>query len=134
MSIIGFNFEKIMIERKGKINSQLKIKNNLSIVNVEQEKLNLTSSGDVLKFNFEYTAEYEPKVGKIVLEGHILVMDDPKQVKEVLDGWKKDKKLPKEMMPQILNTILAKCNIRPLSLTQDVNLPPHIKLPILKTN
>jgi len=134
MSIIGFNFEKIMIERKGKINSQLKIKNNLSIVNVEQEKLNLTSSGDVLKFNFEYTAEYEPKVGKIVLEGHILVMDDPKQVKEVLDGWKKDKKLPKEMMPQILNTILAKCNIRALSLTQDVNLPPHIKLPILKTN
>ena len=134
MSIIGFNFEKIMIERKGKINSQLKIKNNLSIVNVEQEKLNLTSSGDVLKFDFEYTADYEPKVGKISLEGHILVMDDPKRVKEVLGGWKKDKKLPKEMMPQILNTVLAKCNIKALGLTQEVNLPPHIKLPMLKNN
>lgn len=133
MSIIGFNFEKIVVEKKNKISSKLSVKNNLSIVNVEQEKLNLTNSGDVLKFNFEYTVDYEPKIGQIFLGGNILVMEDSKKVKEILDDWVKDKKLPKELMSQILNTILAKCNIKALGLTQEVNLPPHIKLPILKT-
>jgi hypothetical protein len=132
MAIIGFNFEKIIVEKKNKINSKLSIKNNLSIVNIEQEKLNLTNSGDVLKFNFEYTANYEPKIGQIVLAGHILVMEESIKVKEILEEWSKDKKLPKDLMSQILNTILAKCNIKALSLTQEVNLPPHIKLPMLK--
>jgi hypothetical protein len=132
MSIIGFNFEKITVEKKNKITSKLNVKNNLSIVNVEQEKLNLTSTGDVLKFNFEYTANYEPKIGQIFLGGHILVMEESPKVKQILEDWKKDKKLPKELMSQILNTILAKCNIKALGLTQEVNLPPHIKLPMLK--
>ena len=132
MSIIGFNFEKIMVEKTNKINSKLNIKNNLSIVSVEQENLNLTNSGDVLKFNFEYVTDYEPKIGKIELTGHLLLMEDAAKVKEILEGWSKNKKLPKSLMPQILNTVLAKCNIKALSLTQEVNLPPHIKLPILK--
>ena len=133
MSIVGFNFEKIMIEKKNKVNSNLKIKSNLSITSVDQEKLNVTSSGDVLKFNFEYTADYEPNVGKILLLGNLLYMEDKDKVKIILDDWKKDKKLPKQLMEQIFNTILAKSNIKALSLTQEVNLPPHIKLPILKS-
>ncbi len=132
MSIVGFNFEKIMIEKTGKVNSDLKIKSNLSITDVDQEKLNVTSSGDVIKFNFEYTADYAPSVGKIQLLGNLLYMEDKEKVKKLLDDWKKDKKLPKPLMAQIFNTILAKSNIKALSLTQEVNLPPHIKLPILK--
>ena len=133
MSIVGFNFEKIMIEKKGKVNSNLKIKSNLSITDVDQEKLNVTSSGDVIKFNFEYTADYDPGVGKIQLLGNLLYMEDKDKVKVLLEDWKKDKKLPKPLMAQIFNTILAKSNIKALSLTQEVNLPPHIKLPILKS-
>ena len=133
MSIVGFNFEKIMIEKKGKVNSNLKIKSNLSITDVDQEKLNVTSSGDVIKFNFEYTADYDPGVRKIQLLGNLLYMEDKDKVKVLLEDWKKDKKLPKPLMAQIFNTILAKSNIKALSLTQEVNLPPHIKLPILKS-
>jgi hypothetical protein len=132
MSIVGFNFEKIMVEKKNKVNSNLKIKSNLSITNLEQEKLNLTSAGDILKFNFEYSVDYEPEVGKILLNGNLLYMEEPEKVKTILADWKKDKKLPKPLMAQIFNTILAKSNIKSLSLTQEVNLPPHIKLPILK--
>lgn len=134
MPVIGFNFEKIMIEKKNKIAGKLNIKNNLTITNLEQEKINITGSEEVIKFNFKYTVEYDPKVGQILLEGNVLFMEEKKKVKEILDEWKKDKKLSKELAPMILNTILAKCNIRSLSLTQEVNLPPHIKLPILKKN
>ena len=59
-------------------------------------------------------------------------MEDEGKTKLILDGWKKDKQLPKDLAPKILNTILAKCNIKALNLTQEVNLPPHIRLPILK--
>jgi hypothetical protein len=133
MPIVGFNFEKIRIEKKNKITEKLNVKNDLAIVGLEQEKLNISGSEDVLKFNFKFTVNYEPKVGEILLEGNVLYMEEGTKAKEILDGWRKDKKLPKELAPKLLNTILAKCNIKALTLTQDVNLPPHIKLPILKS-
>ena len=98
---------------------------------VEQEKIALGKSEEVLKFNFEYVINYEPNVGKIAITGNILHMDEPKKIKEILDDWKKQKKLPKELAPRILNTILSKCNIKALILSQDINLPPHIKMPFV---
>ena len=56
-------------------------------------------------------------------------MDDSKSVKEILDGWKKDKRLPKETMTNVLNTILGKCNVEALILSERINLPPPIPLP-----
>ena len=134
MSIIGFNFKKISAEKDNKVTGKINIKNNLSIKNVEQEKLSLGKSEDVLSFNFRYSVDYEPQVGKIVLEGNILCMEDPKKVKSILDSWKKDKKIPEDIAPPILNTILARCNIKSLTISQDLNLPPHIRLPIVKNS
>ena len=133
MPIVGFNFEKIVVEKKNKITEKLNIKNDLAIVGLEQEKLNISGSDDIIKFNFKFSVDYEPKVGEILLEGNVLYMDEESKAKEILLGWKKDKKIPKDLAPQILNTILAKCNIKALTLTQEVNLPPHIRLPILKS-
>lgn len=121
-----------MVEKQNQIKEKLNIKNNLAVTSIEKEKLNLAGSEEVLKFNFKYSVDYEPKVGQILLTGHILFMEDASKVKEIYDGWKKEKKIPSELAPHILNTILAKCNIKALGLTQEVNLPPHIKLPILK--
>lgn len=132
MPIVGFNFEKIMIERQNKITGKLSIKNNLNITNIEKEKLNITNSEDVLKFNFSYTVVYEPEVGQINIAGHLLFMDNSKQIKDILSDWEKKKSLPKELAPQILNTILARCNIKSLGLSQEVGLPPHVRLPLIR--
>nr|MBA4405186.1 hypothetical protein [Nanoarchaeum sp.] len=132
MPIVGFNFEKIIVERQNKITGKLDIKNNLNITSVEKEKLNITNTEDVLKFNFNYTVNYEPNVGLINIAGHLLFMDNAKQVKDILTDWEKKKSLPKELAPQILNTILAKCNIKSLSLSQEVGLPPHVRLPLIR--
>ncbi|MBS3172577.1 hypothetical protein J4438_03285 [Candidatus Woesearchaeota archaeon] len=132
MPIVGFNFEKIMVERKNKITGKLDIKNNLTITNVEKEKLNITNSEDILKFNFNYTVNYQPEVGQININGHLLLMESPKQIKDILIDWEKQQKLPKDLAPQILNTILSKCNIKSLSLSQEVGLPPHVRLPLIR--
>jgi hypothetical protein len=134
MPIVGFNFDKIGAKKDNKITGKVQIKNNINVTSVEQEKLSITSSEDILKFNFEFKTTYEPKVGGLQINGHILYMDEPKKIEEIMNSWKKNKSLPKALSPLILNTVLARCNIKALMMSQDVNLPPHIKLPIVKPN
>jgi hypothetical protein len=133
MAIIGFNFNKINVEKseigKGKVN----ISNNVAIKNIESKGISLgKDKQDALRFSFEFTSKYEPKLGNILLGGDVLFLTDAKKSKEIVDGWKKDKKVPKDIMAGILNTVLAKCNIQALILSQEVNLPPPIPLPKVK--
>lgn len=134
MPIIGFNFDKIGAKKDNKITGKVQVNNNINITDVQQEKLSITSSEDILKFNFEFKAAYEPKIGAIQINGHLLYMDDPKKIDDIAKSWRKDKKLSKEISAPVINSILARCNIKALTLSQDVNLPPHIKLPILQQN
>ncbi len=132
MTIVGFNFEKIQAERTSNLQGNINIRNNLNIIDVAQENLPIQKSEDVLKFTFEYVVEYMSDVGLIKIAGHILFMDDPKKTKEIIKYWKKEKKVTDEVMQQIINTILFRCSIKALSLSQEVNLPPHIPLPLLE--
>ena len=65
----------------------------------------------------------------IILEGDVLFLEKPEKIKEILDDWKKNKKLPNEVAAPILNTALSRCNIESLILSKEVNLPPPIPLP-----
>jgi hypothetical protein len=132
MPIVGFNFDKIGAKKDNKITGKIEIKNNVSIVSVEQEKLSITSSDDIIKFTFEFKASYEPKIGAIQINGHILYMDEPKKIEAIMKEWKKNKSIPKTLAPLIINTALGKSNIKALTLSQEVNLPPHIRLPLIK--
>ncbi len=129
MPLVGFNFDKIIIEKLGKIEGKIDIKNNLGIDKVEQEKISLTPSEEVLKFTFNYEILYEPEIGKISMIGHLLYMDKPSEIDGILKYWKKNKKVPKELIPLLLNAVLSRCSVKALALAQDVNLPPHLSLP-----
>lgn len=130
MTIVGFNFTKIHVERKKMVKGKINIKNNVSIKKVEEADLSLGKNKQSgLRFIFEFTSNYEPKVGEIILGGEVLYLMDEKHVKDVLKGWKKNKKVPKELTAGILNTVLQKCNIQALVLSRDINLPPPIPLP-----
>ena len=61
-------------------------------------------------------------------------MDEPKKIEDILKTWKKDKSLHKDITQLIINAVLSRCNIKALELSQDVNLPPHIRLPLIKPN
>ena len=129
--IVGFGFTKLNAEKNEQAKGKIDINNNVTIKDVKEDNFSLgkDKQQDVLRFIFEFTSTYEPNIGKIFFEGELLYLEDPKRVKEILGSWKKDKKLPKEIMADLLNTILAKCNIKALILSQEVNLPPPIPLP-----
>ena len=134
MTIVGFNFTRIEAEKKEIMKGKININNNVSIKNVEEKKFSLSSDKQkVMGFGFEFSAKYDPDVGSIRINGDVLYMDNAGKAKEILDGWKKDKKLPKDIMPVILNTVLNKCNIQALILSEQINLPPPIPMPKLQT-
>ena len=128
--IVGFGFTKITAERKEAAKGKIDINNNVTIKNVEESDLSLgKDKQSILKFIFEFTSKYEPAIGSIMFEGEILYLEEPKKIKEILNSWKKDKKVPKELMTGLLNTILAKCNVQALIVSQEINLPPPIPMP-----
>lgn len=132
MPIIGFNFDKITVEKMNPIMGRVQVKNNMAIKNVEQQELLLGKKKEnVLKFSFEFSSMYEPKIGLIDLKGHILFMEEANELKKIIEGWKKKKFIPQDLMTFLLNTVLVRCNIKTLVLANEVNLPPHIKLPTI---
>ncbi len=135
MPVVGLNFTRIEVERKGALKGNVNIHNNVAIKSVEKSDVDISSDKQlVAKFNFEFTSKYEPELGKIIFNGNLLFMDEQKKIKEVIDTWKKEKKVEKELMTTILNTILSKCNIQALILSDSVNLPPPIPLPKVEVN
>jgi hypothetical protein len=129
MAVIGFNFTKILIERKGPVKGKVNINNNVGITSVEETPLDINSAKKALKLEFQFTSTYEPNVGNIEMTGEVIYLLDQEKAEEAVKSWKKNKKLDKEMMTQALNNILAKCNIEALILSKDMNLPPPIPLP-----
>lgn len=132
MPFIGFNFDKIFAERKiDELKENISVKHNLNIKDLIEEEINLEKKQEVLKFKFEFLLKYEPNVGEVKIEGHLLFLESQKKMKEIVQNWKKDKKLPPEITQSLFNTILTKSNIKALQLSQDLNLPPHIPMPRL---
>ena len=130
MTIIGFTFTKMSIEKEGTIRGKISINNNVSIKDVVEVDLALGKAKQkALKFTFEFTSKYEPKVAEILLRGELLYLGDERKIKEITDKWKKDKKIPKDVTKVLLDHVLAKCNIQALILSKDINLPPPIPMP-----
>ena len=135
MPIVGFNFSKVYVEKKiTKVEEKLKIqiRNDVLITNVEEEKLPTgKSKADGLKFDFKFSLRYEPGVGEVELLGFVYYLDEVEVIKTIYKNWKKDKKIPQEITENIVNTVLLKGSVKALSLAQEVNLPPHLALPVV---
>lgn len=137
MAVIGFNLKKILVERKGLVRGEVKVGTKMNIVNVKKEETKIITGKNVLALDFEFIIKYmgvEDSIGNVAninFEGTVLYLIDPKETKKILEDWKK-KELPEELKLKVLNTILAKCNIKALVLEEDLGLPPHIPLPKFK--
>ncbi len=130
MPVVGLHFNKIVVEKISPVKGKVQVNNNVVIQDVEKTDLSVGSAKQgALKFSFEFTAKYEPKIADMVFNGHLTFFEKPEKVKEIADSWKKDKKIPKDVMSSVLNTVLSRCNIEALILAREVNLPPPIPLP-----
>jgi len=133
MAIVGFSFKKIDVVKNENVKGKININNNVSIKDVTQSTLTFGNSEQPsLLFKFSFTTKYEPDVGHIMLEGELVYIGSEKIIKEVMDDWKKNKKVPDNVSGSVLSTILEKSNIQAMILARDINLPSPIPLPKIK--
>ncbi|MEK6827697.1 MAG: hypothetical protein AABX99_04405 [Nanoarchaeota archaeon] len=131
MRLVGFNFNKISIEKFKELGGELKFNTKIDISSISPLKSDLIKIKDEpIKIDFVYSILYEPEFAKLELAGTIILSVEPKIAREVLRGWK-DKELNEDFRLFIFNIILRKANIKALSLEEELNLPPHIPLPTL---
>ncbi|HLC82085.1 MAG TPA: hypothetical protein VJH68_05510 [Candidatus Nanoarchaeia archaeon] len=129
MTIVKINVHKISAHRsldaKG---GQVKINNNVSITNVENMRFDIPGRKG-LKFTFAFNCSYEPDLGRTEVEGQVLYVEEEKKVSKVLDEWQKGKRVPLDVMEEIVNAALHKGNIQAIKISDDLNLPSPLPLP-----
>jgi hypothetical protein len=128
MAVVRLQFTKMSVERKNIPSGNININNNITIIDVKEEKVGVGEQP--LKVSFSFTSKFDPDFGSIDFEGFMIYM--PENAKEILKSWKKDKSLPKEIRTELMNGALSKCNIEAILLAREVGLPSPIPLPTLE--
>lgn len=132
MKLIGFNLNKINIEKLKDSMEDLKINTNINLSEIKPVKADFfKSKEELIGVTFVYTLNYEPDLAKIEFKGNLVLAIDSKLNKEVLKQWE-DKKIPEDFRITIFNLILRKTSVRALQLEEEMNLPLHLALPSIK--
>ena len=132
MRIIGFNLSKVSIERQEKLEGKLEIKQNINVDSIEKQKIDI-SKDEAIKIEFTFTVDYEPKFAKVEFKGYVLAIPEKDEAKKILKEWR-DKKIPEGIRMGLFNFIMSKCNIKALSLEDEMGLPTHVPMPRIDPN
>ena len=137
MVVAAFSLTKINVERKKVVEGKVNVNSDTVLRDVVERSVNLGKTKQSgLDFVFTFTAQYlnEAKavLASIVLEGEVLYLEEPNKIKMLLDGWKKNKTVEKEVLKQVMNTVLSKCTVEGILLSKEISLPPPINLPIVQ--
>jgi len=127
MKIIGFNLNKILVEKKENFQGNIEINQNIDIKEISENSIPITKE-DILKIDFSFLINYSNNIAKLEFEGLLMIIPEKNELKEILKNWK-DKKISDEIRAPLFNFIMSKCNVRALSLEDDMNLPYHIPMP-----
>jgi hypothetical protein len=127
MRIIGFNLTKISGERKQNIKEKLEIKQNINIDDVSKETIPI-SKEEAIKIEFTFSIKYGSEFATIEFKGQIIALPDKDELKDILKEWK-NKTLPETIKTGVFNFIMSKCNIKAVSLEDEMSLPIHIPMP-----
>ncbi len=132
MSIVGFNFTKVAVERTGQVEGEMSIDNNVRLLDVEEIPLGSDDKNKGLRLKFEYTADYKPDMGTMAFHGEVLEMLPADEAAEAVDKWKKDGAIHKDLMKRFVNAVFRRCTVLAILQGREVNLPPPVRLPRLK--
>ncbi len=133
MRAVGFNFDKISIERLKARTEKLNIKTDIDISELKPlESDILKTKESLLQAKFSYSVNYEPDYAKVDIKGTIIISIDEKQAKDVMKEWKKGQMLP-DFRTFLFNVIMRKASLRSLYLEDELNLPLHLPMPAFRS-
>ncbi|MBN2043296.1 MAG: hypothetical protein JW754_05845 [Candidatus Aenigmarchaeota archaeon] len=130
MAIIGLSFKAIEGKKSEEnVRSEIKV-NSVPRINSLKEIMVPTLQKKVISMDFEFVTSYDPKVGEIKIGGELLYLTD--KMKELMDKWEKEKKLPEKSSLEVLNYLFRRCLLKVSNIAEDLQLPPPIPLPKIK--
>ena len=130
MAIVGMVLRNITATKSEDISGNVKVNNSTNIKDVRETDLAvLGRKGLAVGFEFKTTYEVGTKkpFAEICVGGDVLLLED--NAKEIIDNWKKSKKMPDKMNIAIINSVLRRCLTEGLLLSEKLNLPPPLVLP-----
>ena len=132
MPIIGISFKSVAaeIDITKKHTGDININSIPTIQKIEKHGLGMANLKEALAIDFKFETKYEPKIGNIMIEGRVLYQTD--KLDEMLQKWKKEKKLDEAMLVEVLNAIFRKCLVKSVDLSNELSLPPPIRFPVVK--
>lgn len=134
MPIIGLNINSINAEISDKMprgNVNININSTPKITGIEKKDVNMIGMDDVISFSFSFETKYEPDIGKIAFTGEVLYQS--LDAKNILNKWKKEKKINDELAVEILNSVFRKCLSKGVDIASELRLPPPISFPLVRT-
>ena len=132
MKLIGLNFKKISVEKLSDKAENIKVETKIDLSEISPINADLFKTKDeFLGVKFSYSINYSPNYAKIEFKGDLLVSLDQRQSREVLRQWK-DKKVEEDFKIFVFNAILRKANLKAMQLEDELNLPLHIPLPMIR--
>ena len=130
MRLLGFNFDKISIERLADISQDLKLETKIDVLEISKAEADFLNEKDtLLGIKFGYSINYEPKIASINLKGNLVLAVEPKLAKKVIEEWEANRKVSEEVITPLFNLILRKVNVRAIQLEDEFGLPLSIPLP-----
>ena len=132
MPTLGISFKSIQayVNRSAKPIGNISVNSTPIIKDIEESKAGPAGIKNIITVQFEFKTIYEPNIGNISLSGELLYQTD--KIKDILKEWKKNKRLPSEVAVPILNAIFRRCLSKIISLSEDLQLPPPIRFPVVK--
>lgn len=135
MTIAGFTFTKLLVEKKTSARGQININTHMSFTSAEEIDFVMgTAKQKGIKVAFDYRNSYEPDLGTLIIAGDILYLSDQKKHDELMKGWKKDKKFPDDLTAELYDLISLRSSVQAIQLSSLVGLPPPVPLPRFTAN
>lgn len=129
MPVVGITMKNIEAKKSQDILKNVRVNNETKITDVEEKELpGLGKKGLII--SYEFKSDYidgNKSIALIKIGGDVIFVDAGQS--EMAKEWKKDNKLPEKANLQIINAILRKCIIKALSISEEIGLPPLIRLP-----
>ena len=132
MPIVGLSFNSVEAkrDREQKIRAEIKVNSVPRINDMKEVTISTLGNKKVLSLLFEFVTNYDPRVGEIKIGGELLYLSDNN--KELLNKWKKERKLPEKPSLEILNYLFRRCLIKVSNIAEDLQLPPPLPMPTIK--
>jgi hypothetical protein len=133
MPAIGMNISGIEAKKYEEASVGVKVNTNTNLKDVREHDL-APLDQKCLSIDFEFVTAYmsqkDKKIAEIIISGDVLFLEE--DYKKILAQWKKDKKLPDDISLQVINVVFNKCLKKAILLSDDLQLPSPIPIPVAR--